>query len=272
VSPLSSALGRAPSPHAPHVTQRVLCAVGDSRSSHDAVHEALAFGAGAREMRFISVATGASQLDERRARHALRQAQTTALGHGIAAETELIRDDGSDVAGALLAHVQGRELLIAGMDGNPLRTTGSTATALAHRTAGPLLVARGHRSAGRAPRRILVAVDDTPAAASLVRAAGAVAAACGGHVHLVHVRGSGYGSQTRQRLAQLSMELIATTGAEPTVDILNGMRVAQRVIEFATLSGAGLVVAGRGGGAQLGRVGERLLHWSPCSLLVVPLR
>lgn len=272
MSPLSTALGRAPQPHGPPAVEGVLCAVGDSRSSHDAVHEALTFGAAAREVRFVSVATGASQREERRARYRLGQAQSVAIAAGIAARIELVRGDGSDIAGALLARAHAREMLIAGMDGNPLHAAGCTATALAHRTTGPLLVARGQRSAGPAPRRILVAVDDTPAATSLVRAAGTIAAACGGHVHLVHVRGAGYGSQTRQRLAELAMELIATTGAEPTVDILNGMRVAQRLIEFATLSGAGLVVIARAGGAPLGRVGERLLHWSPCSLLVVPLR
>jgi hypothetical protein len=40
----------------------------------------------------------------------------------------------------------------------------------------------------------------------------AIAARCGGSVHLVHVRGHDYGSQTRHRLAVPPTQLVELTG------------------------------------------------------------
>ena len=247
------------------------------------MHEALWLSAGARQLSFTAIVDGAgpasdrlAPLAERRARRALDRALALAAAGGIAAESDVVCDNTRDVPSALLARAGRRDLLIAGTHDNARLAgiaTGSVATALAHRATGPLLVAR-RRPPGSGPRHILVAVDDSPAALGIVRLAAAIAATCGGYVHLAHVRGADYGSQTRHLLAELSVEIIAVTGAEPIVDVLGGPHPAARVADLAQRSQANLVVMGRRrltGVRALGSVSERLVHSAPCSVLVAPV-
>jgi len=264
-----------------HVLDHVLCAVDGSTCSDEAVREAIVIAHCAARLTFATVIGAAAPQDdpsvglrERRARQTLERAQSEARSHGIDAHAELVYDD--DVAASLLARMDDDGLLVAGHHGNARiagAATGSVASALAHRAAGPLLIARAGTDAGDLPRRILVAVDDSDAAGSVVRLAGSIAAACHGHVQLVHVQGAHYGAATRHRLAELSTELIELTGAEPVVDVLHGRHVAARIAERAARSGASLLVVGRRGltgPRSLGSVSERLVHGAPCSVLVVP--
>jgi len=258
---------------------RVLCAVDDGPGSLAAVREAIAIGPGAGRVDFIAVTgdladdTGpVASLDRRRAPHALELAQAQAAAHGVRAGIQLV--EAPDVADALIARAGAHDLLVAGIRANSRlagAATGSIATALAHRAVGPVLFARGGERPGGAAPRILVAVDDSAAASEIVRLAGAIAASRGGYVHVVHVQGSGYGPRTRHRLAELSLELMTITGAEPVVDVLQGARVAVRVAEFAQRCHASLLVVGRRGLSglrTLGSVSERLVHCAPCSVLV----
>ena len=147
------------------------------------------------------------------------------------------------------------------------------AASRAHRTEAPLLVARHDGAAAWPGAQFLVAVDDDPDALGLVRFASILAAESDGYVHLAHVRGRAYGSGTRHRLAELSLEVIAITGAEPIVDVMHGAQVAVCLIGLAQRCESSLLVVGRrrpAAARSLGSVGEALVRRAPCSVLVVP--
>lgn len=263
----------------------MLCAV-DGRPSSGAVDEALSLAYAAR-LEFVSVVAAAgadagadrfASLCERRAWHALEQARALAAARGVAAATQLLRSDDGDVAASLLARAGERDLLIAGSDpdGRPEALHGGgLAGTLARRATGLLLVAR-RPAAGEqaAPQpQLLVAVDDSPAAHAIVRFAATLAAERDGYVHLVHVRGSDYGPHTRRRLAELSLESIAITGAEPIVDVLRGAQAAPRMIELAQRCAPSVLVVGGaapGCARAAGGVRAHLVDGAPCSVFVVP--
>ena len=261
--------------------ERVLCAVDGSRGSAEAIGEALALAPCATRLSFIAITDAAegdttrvASLAAHRARQTLEQAQSLATGRALAAEAELVR--ASSVVETLIDRAGTSDLLVIGSHGDarPAETaTGSVATALAGRAAGPLLIARAGARARGAQPRILVAVDDSAAAAPLVALAGSIAAGCHGYVHLVHVQGRGYGSHTRHRLAELSTALIEQTGAEPVVEVACAANVAAHICRLAQDSESSLVVVGRRPPAPrraLAAVGERIVQASPCSVLVVP--
>lgn len=256
----------------------IVCGVDGSASSADAVDAALALAPPAQPLCFVAVAPatdgrdGAAALDEQRARRALEQARAQALAARRAATTRFVRAD--DVAGALIGLAGGRGLIVVGDHGDrppPGGTSGSVAHAVLRGAAGPVLVARP-ASASAAVPRLLAAVDDTAAAAAVVGLAGTIAAAVGGRVQLVHVAGSGYGTRTRRRLAELSLDLIAMTGAEPVIDVLRAVRVAPSIVRYADLSRCALLVVGRRGtrAPAPGAVSERVALTASCSVLVAP--
>jgi len=262
---------------------RVLCAVDAGRASAEAIREALALAPCATRLRFVTVtdraeagADGIASLAAHRARQTLEQAQALASARGLPSETELVA--AADVVGALLARCAAGALLVVGGDGEARQAApapGPIATALAAGATGPLLVARAGAAAGAhdVRPRILVAVDDSPAAAPLAALAGGIAAARGGYVHLVHVQGRGYGSQMRHRLAELSTALIEQTGSEPVVDVACAANVAAHVCRLARDSASTLLVAGRGERTrrrEAGAISERIVHGAPCSVLVLP--
>ena len=260
--------------------ERVVCGVDGSPRGEQAVREAIALAAAAPQLTFVAVSATANpsaavaSLDERRALRALEQAQALAAESGVRAATQFVRAD--DVAGALIGCAGPRGLIVAGgPGGSPLvhAAAGSVADALLHRATGPLLIGRPVPEVADDAPHILVAVDDTAAAPGVAGLAGTLAAATRGHVHLVHVAGPGYGRATRHRLAELSIDLIAMTGAEPVVDVLHAHHVAACVAQFAQRTQASLVVVGRRGVTglhALGAVSERVVRTAPCSVLVVP--
>ncbi|MDP1848575.1 MAG: universal stress protein [Solirubrobacteraceae bacterium] len=269
-----------PAPSPGFALDRVICALDGSPRDADATREALAVAGAANGLSFVAVddtpQTGGaiSSLGEHRARRALEQAQALAAAHGTPATTELAGP--GDVAATLIDRAGRTGLLVAGgRRGSPVAAavTGSVERALLHRAEGPLLLAHSRDGERDARLRILVAVDDGPAAAGVVALAGAVAAASDGYVNLVHVAGREYGSAMRHRLAELSIELIARTGREPVVDVLQGAHVATGITDFARRSGSSLLVVGRRGLTGLhglGSVSGRVVNAAPCSVLVVP--
>lgn len=277
MAPIASSL---PAPSSGFALDRVICALDGSPRDADAIREALAVAGAAARMSFITVdgtpvgADAIASLGEHRARRALEQAQAQAAAHGTRATTELA--GAGDVAATLIGRAGPRGLLVAaGHRGSPAAAavTGSVERALLHRAEGPLLLAHPRDGEGDARPRILVAVDDGPAARGVVALAGAIAAVSDGYVNLLHVAGREYGSAMRHRLAELSIELIARTAREPVVDVLQGAHVAAGIADFAGRSGSNLLVVGRRGLSGLhglGSVSGRVVHAAPCSVLVVP--
>lgn len=270
-----------PSELARPTLDHILCAVDGSRGSAEAIREALALAPCATRLSFIAItdasegdANRVASLAAHRARQTLEQAGSLAAARALPAQAELVR--AASVVETLIDHAGTTALLVVGSHGEarPAETaTGSVATALANRAAGPLLIARAGADARGTPPRILVAVDDSAAAAPLVALAGSIAAGCHGYVHLVHVQGRGYGSHTRHRLAELSTALIEQTGSEPVVEVACAANVAAHVCRLAQDSRSSLVVVGRrqpAGRRAVVAVGERIVHGAPCSVLVVP--
>lgn len=270
---------RVPPPAHRCVIERIVCGLDGSPRSADAVRAAIAVAAAAPQLTFVTVSGTppepgpVASLAERRALRWLEQAQATAATTGVSAATQLVH--GTDVAGALIARAGSGALLVAGSHGTSRlagAVLGSVAHALLHGATGPLLIARPGPTDDR-PLRLLVAVDDSPTATDVVRCAGTIAGAAGGHVHLLHIAGHEYGAGMRHRLAELSTELIALTGAEPAVDVVPGTHVASCVADFARRRQASLVVVGRRGLTglhALGAASGRLVQLAPCSVLVVP--
>ena len=269
-----------PAPSPGPALERVICAVDGSPRDADATREALGVAGAAKQLSFVAVedaleAGGAiASLGEHRARRALEQAQAHAAAHGTPATTELVGP--GDVAATLIGRAGHTGLLVAGGHrSSPVAAAvaGSVERTLLHRAEGPLLLAHPRDGAGDARPRILVAVDEGPAAERVVALAGAIAAASEGYVNLLHVAGREYGSAMRHRLAELSIELIARTGREPVVDVLQGAHVAAGIADFARRSGSSLLVVGRRGLTGLhglGSVSGRVVNAAPCSVLVVP--
>jgi len=259
---------------------RVLCAVDAGRSRAAAIREALALAPCATRLGFITITdtaeTGSgavASLAAHRARQTLESALAQASARGRPAETELV--SAHNVVNALIARAVPTELLVVGSGSeapHPGAAAGSVAMALAAHARGPLLVAWAGAGAQGPQPRILVAVDDGATAASLVALAGSLATACDGYVHLVHVQGRSYGAQTRHRLAELSTALIEQTGSEPVVEVARAANVAAHICQLAHDSSSSLLVVGRRGqaGRGLSPVAERILHGSPCSVLVAP--
>ncbi len=267
---------RPATPVAGHAFDTIVCAVDAGSHRDGAIAAAIAVAPSAAALRLICVSAGAGarSLDERRGRQALAAAQQLAATRGLSATTQLVH--GSDVAAALLERAGARSLLVAGARADARRRgaeIGAVAAALAQHARGPLLLARPLAGGTQLGVRILAAVDDSEGARSVARLAGTIAVGCGGFVHLIHAAGPGYGASTRHRLAELSTELIALTGAEPVVDVALGTHAAARICEVASCFESGLVVVGRGrraGPRALGSVSARVVQAAPCSVLVAP--
>ncbi len=235
-----------PPAHLGHRVERILCAIDGSRGSAEAVHQALALCPAGGLVRFVAVtdvrgigANRMASVGEHRAAQALAAAQALSRDRGVVAETELVHDQ--DVPGALLARAgDGFDLLAIGSHHESLLggiATGSTATALAHRANGMLLVARAPGTTPF-PQRILVAV--TPGA-------------------------------DEAALTELADEL--AHGHSGEVDVLR-TGDADEVMAAAGQRSVSLVVVGRqsaDGPHALGSASERILHGAPCSVLVAPV-
>lgn len=261
---------------------RLLCGVNGSRGSDEAMRQALALAAPGATLHFVAVSdergTGpnrAAALSEFRAQRGLDIIRALTRGLDLHVETELVH--GVDPPAELLARQADHELLVVGCHretrfGGIL--TGSTATELAHRTRGSLLIARASRNGQPFPSHIVVAIEDRRRSRAQFEPAVALAAATGATLQLVHVEEADYSERTRHMLAELVVEATELTGHEPIADTVEGP-IAHAVAHEIRRAGADLLVCGHSGRSGVGAlrsVSERLVHEAPCSVMVVPAR
>jgi nucleotide-binding universal stress UspA family protein len=146
---------------------------------------------------------------------------------------------------------------------------GSTATAAAHASPAPVLLARRPPAGVEFPASILAAIDGTPATTDVAATTAALARAHGAHVTVIAPRGVGVSE--RRRIADAIATIAVTTGAEPLV--LDEHATAHKAIAGAAASvDAALVVIGSSGlqGVHaLASVSERVAHQAPCSVLIL---
>jgi len=119
-------------------------------------------------------------------------------------------------------------------------------------------------------RTILVGTDGSPTATEAVKAAFAVAAPLGAHVHLVSVNDD---SAAARSVLQDAEALTASLGVAHTQHIMTG-HVGRAIIECATNVEADLVVVGDQGMHGVNRllsgsVPNYIAHNAPCSVLLV---
>lgn len=262
----------------PPVFPRLLCAINGSRGSAEAVRQALSLATPGTAVTFVAITdergVGANRVavvGEHRARQALAAAKALAADMRVTATTELVH--AGKAAETLLSLQPEHDVLVIGCPGRSRlgdMLIGNVATVLAHRTHGPLLIARASALPESFPQQILVAVDDRRRSRRQVTLAARLARASHAHVHLAHVTGRDYDARTRRLLAELSVEVRELTGTEPLVDTLEGP-TADALAHEVDRVGADLLILGRRGVSgvkALGSVSERLVHSARCSVLI----
>lgn len=260
----------------------VLCAVDGSRGSAEAVRQAIELARPDGRLSFVSVtdargvgANRVASVGEHRASTALALARLLAREQGLRCETQLVH--ASDPVEEILARQPDHELLVIGSH-QTTRTAGvmigDTATALAHRTDGALLVARSSASPVPFPQRLVVATaaerEDDPVVEVAIR----LAIARDAYVDLVHATPRTPVARGPRRLSAIAASVWIRTTCEPllTEEPADPAELVARVVERDR---AGLLIAGHGGRTglrALGSVSERLVHRTGCSVLLVPTR
>lgn len=258
----------------------ILCAVDGSRGSSEGVRQAIEVARPDGRVTFVCVtdvrgvgANRVANVGEHRAGMALAGAKALARDRGVRCETELVH--AAAAVDEILVRQGDHELLVIGSHPETRAggiMIGSTATALAHRTAGLLLVARASVSPVPFPQRIVVATDaerdDDPVVAMAIR----LAVACDAHVDIVHATPRHPDVRARGPLGALSASIFIRTKREPLVTEEPG-DPAQIVAKVVERDDANLLVVGHGGRPglrALGSVSEKLVHRAACSVLLVP--
>ena len=257
----------------------ILCAVDGSRGSAEAARQAIALSGPGATLGFVAVSrtvgvglAAQAELSELRAREALDEAAWLAQQAGIHASTEL--RSGAPVSDLLLSEGEDRDLLVLGCHGGSRVggiMLGSTATQIAHRTEGALLVARRTADGSDFPRSVLLASDGSAGSWPAARTATRIAQARGSELRIVYAPDGTHPERYREVLKQITV-IEKLTGAAPEVIDAPG-RATDRIIETARAGQSSLIAIGRRGvhGVRaLGSVSERVVHRAPCSVLVVP--
>ncbi|MBK5220505.1 MAG: universal stress protein [Thermoleophilia bacterium] len=257
----------------------VLCAVDGSRGSEEAIRQGIALDGPGTRLSFVAVCedrgvglAAQADLGEHRARSALDEASALARKGGGHPSTSML--SGASVSDLLLAEAADHDLLVVGCHGGSWLggvMLGSTATQIAHRAEGPVLVARRTADGDDFPQRVLLATDGSPGSWAAARTATCIAEARQSELRLVYVPGGMSPARYREVLKQLTV-IEKATGYQPRVVDKPG-QVAERITGSAQAAQSSLIVIGRRGvkGLRaLGSVSERVVHRAPCSVLLVP--
>ncbi|HEX6455980.1 MAG TPA: universal stress protein [Solirubrobacterales bacterium] len=258
----------------------ILCAVDGSRGSKFAARQAIAICEPGVRLGFLAIANertsgeGAHEVDlsEARARDALEEAAQEARQAGIEAAAKLLH--GAPTADLLLAEAEDYELLVVGCEDIPRGAgvfLGKTATQLAHRSEGPLLVARNTSGEDSFPGTILLASEGTEESWTVARAAIALARSHQSRLRLVYVPGQMHPEHYRR--VQEQMKLAEESTGTPPELIAEPGPVAEQIEKAAEATHPSLIVMGKRGlsGAKaLGSVSERVMHKAASSVLIIP--
>lgn len=278
---MSATSDRAPSaPRTQPTYADILCAVDGSRGSAEGVRHAIELARPGGRVTFVCVSdargTGANRVasvGEHRASGALGLARLLAREQGIRIETELVH--ATDPVEELLGRQREHDLLVIGS--HPVSRAGGimvgdTATTLAHRTAGPLLVARASASTVPFPGSVVVAMAAGPEGDPVIDTAVRLTMPRGAQVDIVHATPRRGHARRARSLAPIAASVWIATGREPILTEEPGDPV-ELGLRAVTRDRADLLVAGHGGLTGLGALGsvsERLVHRVRCSVLIVP--
>jgi nucleotide-binding universal stress UspA family protein len=253
----------------------VLCGVDGSRACHEAARQAAVI-AGEGTLRLLAVAwaqgygrNAIALLSRWRAEQCLAGVERELRELGAAPSVDIVDD--ADATGRLLREAAGHDLLVVASHGHSRVggiLTGSTATAVVHRSTVPVLVARRPPGGYDVLDRILLAADGSQRS----RRAAQIAAG------LAHIGGSAaivapvmHEDARRRVLAESAADLRTATGSDP---VLFGEddTATRAIVRAADEFDATLIVMGSralGGASALRSVSERVAHEAPCSVLVI---
>jgi nucleotide-binding universal stress UspA family protein len=264
------------SSHAAPRFASIICGVDGSGPSREAARQA-ALLAGDASLTFVAVSweqgigtSAAVTLSRGGAQSCLHRVRADTAGLGVG--SVIVEEQSPDPAGRLMALAAGHDLLVVGIHGHSRAggiITGSTASAVLHRSPVPVLVARRPPDDVAFPSRILLASDGTPLSDSAARLTARLAARHHASVAIIGARD--HDAPFKPGLVEHATQIREATGADPVFVIEAGpphRAVAAAAREF----GAALVVTGsRGmtGVAALQSVSERTAHAVPCSVLVM---
>ena len=244
--------------------KRILCAVDGSPESDTGLEHAIALAGHDATLTVAAVyAEGGS--GEPAAAAAVEAGVAIAQAAGANVTRRVVKAP-TPVDG-LVAAMATHDLLVLGMRRHPRARgimTGDTATAVAHRAPGAVLLARdGPLRAG-----VLAATDGRPATRRALTSATLIASRVGASLTVLHVREPGESGRSTELVAELAnARALLGRDLQYMTDVGDP---ASRIV--ATAEGAGLVVTGSGGKhglAALGSTSERVAHRAPCSVLIV---
>jgi nucleotide-binding universal stress UspA family protein len=276
-SPLPVQRSGPPAPE-PFAFGKIVCAVNGSRSSHDAVSQAVKLVGPLDALTFVAVTdargmgpAGQATLSEAHAADAVEAARAAAHADGVEAAMSVVH--AGDVLGAILEAADDAGLLVVGTrDESRVAGTliGGTSSGALHSSHMSILVARGRPDLSF-PGVVLVGTRGAADHDAAVVAA-TIAASHGTRVVLAHAGHSD--PAVRQALAVQVVEVQKIVGREPVVVSVDGPPV-DRLVDMASSIGAGLLVLGSRGkrGPQaLTSVSERVAHRAACPVLVLRRR
>ncbi len=244
--------------------KRILCAVDGSPDSGIGLEHAIALAGQDATLTVAAVYAEGGSL-ERVVRDIVEGGVAVAQAAGAHVARRLVK--APTPADGLIAAMATHDLVVLGMRRHGRARgimTGDTATAVAHRAPGAVLLARdGPLRAG-----VLAATDGRPETRRALTAATIIASRLGAPLTVLHVREP----EEHGRRNELAAE-IANARALLGRDLHYVTDVGDPAARIVAAAGeAGLVVTGSGGKhgvAALGSTSERVAHKAPCSVLII---
>lgn len=258
------------------VFQTVVCGVDGSRSSREAVRQAVALAAPDAALRFVCIRASGGHgrlrqptISARRADTALGEAMSLAAEAGMEASGSIMHAD--EPGAALVEVASASDLLVVSSHGGPRIGSlllGSVALTAVHHADVPVLVARALPDAIAFPERILVASDGSADATRAVELASEIARSHDSRLYLLaaglrtlrHADALGSHAAMLAGKTELEPSLLLKRG-DPEEEIPRAAReerVALTVVGSRGLSGVD----------ALGSVSKRVATDAPCSVLV----
>ena len=252
----------------------ILCGVEGNPASTIAARASIALQTPETSLRFVAVDASFElrpEYTKESLEAAMAEAMKLAEEAGVTATSDM--PAGKYASKVLLSEAQNHDLLVVGTH-NQSRVSGivlgSTASETVHETELPLMVAR-EPSGGGFLDKMLLATDGSEGSKAAAAAAGALAAAYGGKLEVLHVSDGNQSDSDAVTGAELE-EIERATGTRPELSTVDG-HPTDKIVEAAAERGTSLIVCGRRGQSGiklLGSVSERVVHQAETSVLLVP--
>jgi len=195
------------------------------------------------------------------------------------------------------AEKHGNDLLVIGSQGSGQRPhgVGYFAAKCARHSKIPVLLTRRHHD--QEFRAVVACIDFSDSTPDVLQMAASIAADENAELHVVHsvmppwmkvthvlyymqtFEDAGNKAQFRERLTEEMQAAVRGLPVEAITHIIEDEHPADALVKFLNENGSDLAVVGRSGKTGklikdflLGTTAERLIHHSPCSVLIVPSR